>query len=280
VVAVHADQNIIFHSLQTLSPTRHLIGFNDEIVDATFISTPSIDSHISSDSHLAIATNSSLLRIYSTSSEEGLNSRLLAGHGDIVLALDCSADGQILVSGSKDKTIRIWTPVRKESPSLQWECISIGEGHAESVGALAMSRKASGSTLSFLITGSQDRTIKLWDLSRIKVNTPQSGNMMASPHKLESLVTQRAHEKDVNSLDISPNDALLATGSQDKTANIFEVQYVAGKRASLKLIGSLKGHKRGIWNVKFSKTERLIATASGDKSVKLWTLDDFSCIKV
>ncbi|PVG01825.1 U3 small nucleolar RNA-associated protein [Serendipita vermifera] len=279
VVAVHADQNIIFHSLQTLSSTRHLIGFNDEIVDATFISTPLTDSQISSDSHLAIATNSSLLRIYSTSPTEGLNSHLLPGHGDIVLALDCSVDGQILVSGSKDKTVRVWSPVRKEGKTFRWECISVGEGHVESVGALAMSRKASGSGLSFLITGSQDRTIKLWDLSRINSNTVQSGSTMTSPYKLQSLVTQKAHEKDVNSLDISPNDALLATGSQDKTANIFEIQYIAGKRATLKLVGSLKGHKRGIWNVKFSKTEKLIATASGDKSVKLWTLDDFSCIK-
>lgn len=268
-MAIHADQNIIFHSLKSLSTTRHLIGFNDEIVDSVFLSSTSQDSS------LALATNSALIRTYATSQSEGLNSYLLAGHGDTVLALDCSADGRILISGSKDNTVRVWSPV-DEQPG-QWVCVAVGEGHAESIGALSISKKTGVPMPSFLVTGSQDRTVKLWDLTGVPSSAESS---IISPRKLSSLVTQKAHDKDVNSLDISPNDRLLATGSQDKTAKIFEIQYHQGARASLKLVGTLKGHKRGIWNVKFSKTERLIATASGDKSVKLWTLEDYTCIKV
>lgn len=273
VVSIHADQNILFHSLQSLSTTRHLIGFNDEIVDAVFLSPQAPDQR---DTYLALATNSSLLRIYSSSDADGLNSHLLSGHADTILALDCSSDGQILVSCGKDKMVLVWAPV-KDVPG-QWGCVATGSGHAESVGALAISRKAGPPN--FLVTGSQDRTIKLWDLSSI----PSTAHIRdatddASVGKLQSLVTQKAHEKDVNSLDISPNDGLLATGSQDKTAKIFEIKYQKGARASLNLFGTLKGHKRGVWNVKFSRTEKLIATASGDKSVKLWTLDDYSCIK-
>jgi len=192
-----------------------------------------------------------------------------------VLVLDCSADGQILVSGGKDNTVRVWSPI--EGIPGKWACVAIGEGHTESVGALAISRKAGVTMPSFLVTGSQDRTIKLWDLT----GTPGSADVdKVSPRKLPSLVTQKAHEKDINSLDIAPNDRLLATGSQDKTAKVFEIQHHKGSRASLKLLGTLKGHKRGIWSVKFSKTEKVIATASGDKSVKLWTLEDYACIKV
>jgi hypothetical protein len=33
---------------------------------------------------------------YSSSDADGLNSRLLSGHADTILALDCSSDGQIL----------------------------------------------------------------------------------------------------------------------------------------------------------------------------------------
>jgi U3 small nucleolar RNA-associated protein 13 len=245
-------------------------------VDAIFLSPSSSLEHAQAqDSYIALATNSALIRTYATSQGQGLDCHILSGHGDTVLALDCSADGRILISGGKDNTVRVWSPI--EGMPGQWACVAVGEGHAESVGALAMSRKSGVTMPSFLVTGSQDRTVKLWDLT----GTPSSVNdNEASPRKLPSLVTQKAHDKDVNSLDISPNDRLLATGSQDKTAKIFEIQYQQGARATLKLVGTLKGHKRGIWNVKFSKTEKVIVTASGDKSVKLWTLEDYACIKV
>lgn len=265
IVSLHADQNITFHSLQSLKISRHLIGFNDEIVDAALLSSNTLQ-----DTHLALATNSSLLRIYPTSSEHGINCSLLAGHLDTILALDSSVDGRLLASVSKDTFLRIWAPI--EGIDDRWGCIGIGEGHAESVGAVSMF-KSSTTSSRFIVTGSQDRTIKLWDLSDVDLVVKGE-----QPRKLSSLVTQKAHDKDVNSIDISPNDKLLATGSQDKTAKIFEIN-LAKSRASLKHVGTLRGHKRGIWNVKFSSFEKVIATASGDKSVKLWTLEDFSCVK-
>ena len=32
--------------------------------------------------------------------------------------------------------------------------------------------------------------------------------------------TEIAHEKDINSVSVSPNDKMIATGSQDKTAKV------------------------------------------------------------
>ena len=191
---------------------------------------------------------------------------------DTVLALDRSGDGRLLASVSKDKFVRIWAPT--QGADGRWTCVGIGEGHAESVGAVSIF-KSSTTSSKFIVTGSQDRTIKLWDLSDVNLGPVAEDHQ---PQKLSSLVTQKAHDKDVNSIDISPNDKLLATGSQDKTAKIFEIQF-AKSRASLKHVGTLRGHKRGIWNVKFSSTEKIIATASGDKSIKLWTLEDYSCVK-
>jgi WD40 repeat protein len=45
----------------------------------------------------------------------------------------------------------------------------------------------------------------------------------STPVKLKSLATVKAHDKDINALDIAPNGRLVATGSQDKTAKVFEV---------------------------------------------------------
>jgi U3 small nucleolar RNA-associated protein 13 len=269
LVSIHADQNIIYHSLSTSLPTRQIIGFNDEIIDATFLSSPSSSS--SSHSHLALAANASSVRIYSTST---FDARLLTGHKDMVLCLDKSPDHSMLVSGAKDQTARIWAP----DSTGHWRCVAICEGHAESVGAVSFSKKIDEKTgrPKFLVTASQDRTIKLWDLSKLDLEAEE-------PFKPRSLATLRAHEKDINSLDISPNDRFLASGSQDKLVKIFEIDYTpssSGATGALRLLGSCKGHRRGVWTVKFSRNDKIVASGAADKSVRLWSLDDLTCLKV
>lgn len=253
---MHGDQNILFHSLETRSLSKQFIGYNDEIIDAAFLQK---------DTHLAIATNSSLIRVYDTTT---LDARLLQGHTEIVLCLDRSPDGELLASGSKDSSARLWA----SSSNSEWECVAICEGHAESVGAVTLSRQ--DERAKFMFTGSQDRTIKMWDLSTL------SSDAESDMIKCKSLCTLKAHEKDINSLDVAPNDRFLASGSQDRLAKVYEIEYSSDPvRGAIKLVGTCKGHKRGVWCVRFGKHEKVLATASGDKTVKLWSLTDFSCLK-
>jgi U3 small nucleolar RNA-associated protein 13 len=204
-----------------------------------------------------------------------------------------------LASGSKDRSARIWAPLTSQSGPVGdgwgYGCVAICEGHAESVGAIAMSRKAGNeddmnkdSHPRFMFTGSQDRTIKMWDLSGVPLTCErmdgEEGDEEREVVRCKSLTTHKAHEKDINSLDIAPNDRLLVSGSQDRTAKIYQIEYNVGAsgmsvRGELKLLGTCKGHKRGVWCVRFGRTERVLATGSGDKTVKLWSLDDFSCVK-
>ncbi|KAJ2914778.1 hypothetical protein MD484_g5644, partial [Candolleomyces efflorescens] len=281
IISIHADQNIVMFSLETRSISKQLIGYNDEIVDATFIRSRPPPSPLAQPpvDLLALATNSSLIRIYSPKSLDG---RLLEGHSDIVLALDSSSDGYFLASGSKDRSARVWVQTHDLNKSWSYSCAAICEGHSESVGAIAMSRakpESKGSShLRFMFTGSQDRTIKMWDLSTISLENVVEGQQV----RCKSLTTHKAHEKDINSLDVSPNDKLLASGSQDRTAKLYSIEYVqtsTGFRGELKPLGTLKGHKRGVWTVRFCRTNRVVATGSGDKTVKIWSLDDYSCLK-
>ena len=46
------------------------------------------------------------------------------------------------------------------------------------------------------------------------------------------------------------------------------------------LVGVCRGHKRGVWSAAFSPVDLVVATSSGDKTIKIWSLGDFSCLKV
>lgn len=278
------DQNIITRSIPSLAITRQVIGFNDEVIDTAFLTSPAASTSTSPapESHLAVATNSDLIRVYDL---ERFNTTLLEGHDDVVLCLAKSSDGELLVSGSKDKTARVWRGVpaaengEDETAGPTWSCIGSAEGHVESIGAVAVAPRERN----FLVTASQDRTAKIWDLAAL-VNDA-SDDADAPLAAIRSLTTQKIHDKDINSLDIAPNDKLLASGSQDRTAKLFSIAYTAKTKstpatASLNLLGTFKGHKRGVWSVKFSPVDQCIATASGDRTVKLWSLQDFTCVKV
>ena len=307
LLAVHADQTFAFRSVPNVLVTatassevplklvKQMVGFNDQVTDVVLLSPI---SSAEEETHLAIATNSHALHVYSFSASAEHNVGILRGHTGLVLCLDASCDRRVIASGSKDRTCRIWAPVHRNSPApsredVEWRCVATAQGHAESVGAVAFARrsnlptegKAAGACASpFLVTTSSDRTVKIWDLSTL----PESSEASASstPTRLRSLVTLKVHEKDINSVDVSPNNALLLTGSQDRTAKVFALNYAPPSKANggaasatLQLLSTCKGHKRGVWCVRFSPADRAFATAGGDKTIKLWSLQDFACVR-
>jgi len=54
-----------------------------------------------------------------------------------------------------------------------------------------------------------DRTIKYWNIEAV-VGTGHTGEVV----KLSSQAVVAAHDKDINSLAVAPNDSLLCSGSQ------------------------------------------------------------------
>jgi len=185
----------------------------------------------------------------------------LSGHEGIVMSLDRNA--QYFATGSRDRTARVW--VRKHasiSDRGSLRCVGIAEGHTDAIGAVALSHKA---TPGFLITGAADRTLKRWKLG------VDNGNKNASI--LRSQWTILAHQKDINCVAVSPDDKVIATGSQDKLCRIWTAD--SGSRLT-----ECVGHRRGVWSLSFSPVDRVVATASGDKTIRLWSTRTGECLRL
>jgi U3 small nucleolar RNA-associated protein 13 len=280
LVAVDGEHNMTFLEAQSLSVNRTIVGHNDEILDLCIIpQRPASlnDDAEKSDMHeeltsqkIAVATNSAQVRIFDLST---FSSQVLFGHEDTVLALDVSPCGRFIVTSGKDNSMRLW---HVESA----RCIGIATGHTEGVGATALSRKIGKYEVSgkasqsgagaFAITASKDRTLKRWRLAGASEleNMASKGQVM----ELEALGSVRAHEKDINIVSVSPNDAVIASGSQDKTVKLWNP-------SDLSLQGVLKGHKRGIWDCQFSPYDRVVATSSADQTIKIWSLSTHDCLR-
>lgn len=301
VMSVHADQTLRQHSLESLSGykpgsklepltiIRRISGNDDEIIDCAFVGPDR--------SMLALATNTESIRVVSAAPSEdrpsqgeeffGADITHLEGHDDIIICLDVDWSGHWLVTGAKDNKAILWRLDPKDS---SYSCFAVLTGHAESLGAVALPRSPPpvGSSAyndpvnhppSFLLTASQDKTIKRWDIGKLP---PLKGG---KPHSPKAVYTRKAHEKDINALDVDFSSEWVASASQDRTVKIWSADEGSA-------VGVLRGHKRGVWSVRFapkntpiinseagtSTNRGLVATAAGDKMVKLWSLSDYSCL--
>jgi len=306
LLSVHADQTLVLHSLEpiagiqdehnfpALPVLRRISGTHDEVIDLTYIG--------GNRSMLAVATNTEDIRILSLDSSEktqngdtdpseerkyfGSDVALLNGHEDIIICLDIDWSGHWLATGAKDNTAKLW---RIDPEHNSFTCFATFTGHAESLGAIALPKATplSGTAANtnplehppaFLMTGSQDKTVKRWDMSSVQKDTKKAAR---------ATYTRKAHDKDINALDISHNSTFFASASQDRTVKIWSLE-------DGEAVGVLRGHRRGVWSVKFapkdtpqisgdngqaSSARGLILTGSGDKTIKIWSLSDYSCLR-
>jgi len=169
--------------------------------------------------------------------------QILADHESRVWSIAFSPDGETLVSGSEDKTIRLWN-------ARTGECQQTLQGHTNWVKSIAISSDGR-----LVASGSFDQTVKLWDA--------ETGNC---------LTTLQGHSSTVTSIAFSPDGQKLVSSSYDQTIKLWDI-------TTGQCIRTLQGHSNRVWSVAFSPNGRLLASGGDDHAAKLWDVETGQCTK-
>ncbi|BGP40077.1 proteinral transcription repressor [Rhodotorula kratochvilovae] len=131
-------------------------------------------------------------------------SQVFQGHKSEIYSLAFSPDGRRLVSGSGDKTAKMWDLETGTCVyTLTIDDITIAENGPVDAGVTSVVFSPDGN---FLAAGSLDTMVRIWDAE--------------TGHLLDKL---KGHRDSVYSVAFSPDGKFLVSGSLDKTLKMFDI---------------------------------------------------------
>lgn len=169
----------------------------------------------------------------------GSSVRLFKGHTKDVNSVAFSADNRQIVSGSRDKTIKLWNTLAECKYTI------VEENHTDWVSCVRFSPSAKNP---LIVSCGWDKLIKVWNLNNCKLKTNLAG-----------------HTGVLYTITISPDGSLCGSGGKDGTAMLWDVN--DGKH-----LYSLDANST-INAMCFSPKNYWLCAAT-DTSIKIWDLEN------
>jgi WD40 repeat protein len=170
-------------------------------------------------------------------------------HGDAVQCIAFSPDSKRIVSGSLDKTLKVWdvtSDARGLDPGSAIQSVRGRErltlrGHEGAVCAVSFSPDGRR-----IVSASADRTLKVWDAG--------------TGHET---LTIEGHLDQISSVAFSPDGSRIASGSADGELRLWDTETGMGMLA-------LTTDAGGIRAVAFSRDGTRIVSGSTNGTISIW----------
>ncbi len=171
---------------------------------------------------------------------------IISSHSDYITSINLSSDGTKALSGSFDKTLKVWS-VSTQNSLLN--CLLTFDGHTGVIYSVYLSQDGK-----LAVSGSADKTVKLWDIQAAKC-----------------IQTFEGHTDIVSSVILSHDNRFIISGSFDRTLKIWDVE-------TGKCLSTLNEHQDAVRTVALSADGSLALSGSFDRSLKLWDISTGKCL--
>ncbi|XP_066924910.1 notchless protein homolog 1-like [Clytia hemisphaerica] len=200
----------------------------------------------------------------------------MSGHLQSVTCMQWGGEG-LIYSGSQDRTIKVWRDTdgvlcRTLQGHGHWiNTMALNTGYMLRTGgfeaaqkknnneddeklsvqdqALARYNSVKGDKPEFMVTGSDDFTMFLWQPSESK----------------KQVARMTGHQAPINDVQFSPNGRFLASASFDKSVKLWD-------GTNGKFISAFRGHVNEVYQISWSADSRLLCSGSADSTLKVWNL--------
>jgi platelet-activating factor acetylhydrolase IB subunit alpha len=243
LVSCSADMTIKLWDFNGYENIKTMHGHDHNVSSVTFL--PSGDFIVS-------ASRDKTIKMWEVAT--GYCVKTFSGHREWVRMVRVNHDGSLLASCSNDQTVRVWVVATKECKAelrehehviecIAWAPESAYPNINEGAGNDIKKGQRSGP---FLISGSRDKTIKMWDIS--------TGMC---------IFTLIGHDNWVRGLVFHPGGKYIVSASDDKTVRVWDI---ANKRNSK----TLEAHQHFVTSIDFHRSAPYVVSGSVDQTVKVW----------
>lgn len=130
---------------------------------------------------------------------KGKTTLRFVNHSKDVLSVAFSADNRQIVSGSRDRTIKVWNTLGQ----CKYTFGARENGHKDWVSCV---RFSPSQDKPLLVSASWDKEVKVWDMKTLTLKQ-----------------TLSAHKDYINTVTVSPDSTLVASGGRDGSAKLFDL---------------------------------------------------------